>query len=157
AILAVWAVRKHGVPVDRTMALVEARFRASQRDDGSWCYNPGGNERPDSMTCAGLLGLAVGHSTVRGEDAKKAAGRDAAIEKGLLFLAKGIGKPGQRDGKRRGGNGRLFGANSLGDLYYLWSVERVAVAYDLADIAGKDWYSWGSELLVEHQNHDGSW
>src|SRR5205814_6830000 len=56
AIMAVWVARKHGLPVDRTLAMVEARFRGSQNDDGSWGYTEHSGERPDSMTCAGLLG-----------------------------------------------------------------------------------------------------
>ena len=36
-------------------------------------------------------------------------------------------------------------------------MERVAVVYDLEKIGGKDWYGWGSQLLVESQNADGNW
>src|SRR5262249_54045455 len=65
----------------------------------------------------------------------------------------GAGMPG---GQRRGGGGPL-GVQSLGDLYYLWSLERVAVAYDLQTIAGKAWYPWGANHLLEIQRPDGSW
>jgi hypothetical protein len=54
-----------------------------------------------------------------------------------------------------------MGASSavgLGDMYYLlWSVERVAVAYSLPTIGKKDWYAWGSELLLDAQHVDGGW
>ncbi|MCS7047297.1 MAG: hypothetical protein NZO58_13140, partial [Gemmataceae bacterium] len=56
-----------------------------------------------------------------------------------------------------GERGRIVGANSWGDLYYLWSLERVAVAYDLEKIGGKDWYAWGAPIIVAHQRDDGSW
>jgi hypothetical protein len=158
AVLAVWAARKHGLPVDRNLAMVEARFQASQHDDGSWSYNnnpKGPAHWPDSMTCAGLLGLGVGRGIIHKEDAKK-LGRDARIDKGLDFLARGIGRqPG--DQRERRGSGHLIHADAHGDLYYLWSVERVAVMYDLATINGKDWYGWGAQLLVDDQNNDGSW
>jgi hypothetical protein len=42
-------------------------------------------------------------------------------------------------------------------LYFLWSIERIGVLYDQKLIAGKDWYGWGSALLVAGQNPDGSW
>ena len=45
-----------------------------------------------------------------------------------------------------------------GRLYYtLWSVERVAVAYDLKTIGNKDWYAFGSDVLLATQKIDGSW
>jgi pimeloyl-ACP methyl ester carboxylesterase len=43
------------------------------------------------------------------------------------------------------------------NLYYLWSVERVAMLYDLKTIGGKDWYGWGAQVLVVHQRADGGW
>jgi hypothetical protein len=157
AIMAVWVARKHGLPVDRTLAMVEARFRASQNADGSWGYTENSSERPDSMTCAGLLGLGVGQGIVRAPDARGDAPKDAQIEKGLKFLSRSIGKDGGGRVGPRMGPGRTLGVQSLGDLYYLWSVERVAVAYDLQTIAGKAWYPWGANVLVEHQHPDGNW
>ncbi len=43
------------------------------------------------------------------------------------------------------------------NLYLLWSIERVAVLYDLPTIAGKDWYRWGAEVLVANQSDQGDW
>src|SRR5207302_1153787 len=48
-------------------------------------------------------------------------------------------------------------AKAYGDLYFLWSVERVAVVYDLRTIGGQDWYAWGVSVLLAHQAGDGSW
>jgi len=31
------------------------------------------------------------------------------------------------------------------------------VLFNRRQIGGKDWYSWGAELLLDHQNADGSW
>jgi hypothetical protein len=157
ALLAVWTARKYGVPVDRTLKLVDARFRASQNADGSWGYLPRREQWRDSMTCAGLLGLAVGRGIARGEDGKASAA-DPDIARGLRYLGGRIGKPGEKAGRRtRVGTGHIFGADAHGDLYFLWSVERVAVIYDLRTIAGKEWYAWGAPILVDHQAADGSW
>jgi hypothetical protein len=43
------------------------------------------------------------------------------------------------------------------NLYFLWSVERVAMLYNLKTIGGKDWYDWGAQLLVQNQLAEGSW
>src|SRR5205823_11670450 len=48
--------------------------------------------------------------------------------------------------------------NPKGDIYYfLWSVERVAVAYGLKTIGNRDWYEWGSKYLLDNQGKDGGW
>jgi hypothetical protein len=53
--------------------------------------------------------------------------------------------------------GTYFSADAWGDLYFLWSVERVAVVFDLKTIGGTDWYKWGSDIILKHQQPDGSW
>jgi hypothetical protein len=155
AVLAVWAGQRYDIPIDRSMALVEARFRATQFSNGSWGYHKDKPWQLDSMTCAGLLGLAVGRGTFGKPETSQQP--DAEIAAGLAFLAEGVGRPEKPPGPRDGGRGKYIGAFSLGDLYYLWSLERVAVAYDLQEIGGKDWYRWGAEILVRRQEDDGSW
>lgn len=194
AILALWSARKHHVPVERSLTMVEARFRASQGADGSWGYTWSFPNRRDSMTCAGLLGLAVGRGVGKAKQGPQAP--DPAVEKALTFLGGRIGgAPKAPDLERKKkleeytelsakirmttdraeraklrarmiqlrpalitvGPGTLFGADSWGDLYFLWSLERMSVVYDLKTVAGKDWYVWGSEIIVNAQNKDGSW
>ena len=36
--LALWVARRHGLPTDGALALVNARFRDSQNGDGGWSY-----------------------------------------------------------------------------------------------------------------------
>ncbi len=146
-LLGLWVAKRHGVPVQPSLAFVEQHFRKTQMNDGSWGY--GGPRWKASMTCAGLLGIAVG----RGVRADKDAGEDATLKKGMDFLASTIVK--REGGPRR--DGRIVAADSLGDLYYLWSLERVAMVYDLQNIGGKDWYLWAAEALVPTQQPDGSW
>jgi hypothetical protein len=159
AILALWAAQKHGVAAERSLAMAEARFRGSQNRDGSWGYALRTRQRPDSMTCAGLLGLAVGRGLLQEIQGKKPAVpalmKDPVVRKGFAFLSRGIGRaavPGPGKGR-----GSLIRAQSLGDLYYLWSLERVGVVYNLTRINGKDWYAWGSKVIVDKQQADGSW
>jgi hypothetical protein len=168
ATMALWVARRHGLPVDLALRRIEARYRLSQNNDGGWSYTqpmmggmrrlPPGAPMPGimmgstmAMTCAGLLGLAVGHGA-RGD---RALGNDRALKHGLLALGTAIGDPPQQVGRPGFGprpgpaNGRVF--------YALWSLERVAVALGLDTIGKKDWYSWGADLLVGSQLEDGSW
>ena len=195
AILALWAARKHGIPVERSLAFAEARFRSFQNEDGSWGYNLNTRIWRDSMTCAGLLGLAVGRGLTR-QSGAAAEFKDEAIEKGLIFVGQALNRspasPADLAKKQAEmtkllarmraaktlaerqkviaeirklspgvvatqPGGLVVGAEAFGDIYFLWSLERMAVVYDLKTVAGKDWYAWGSEALLKHQKADGSW
>jgi len=171
AILGLWVARRHGVPVEAALGGVEQRFRKSQNGDGGWGYLPDQSSTA-TMTCAGLLGLAVGHG-VANETVLRTApaatetkplkksktnlgdpSKDPAVRAGLLALATAIGHPAAKTKGmppiiRRGFRNRIY--------YFFWSLERVAVAYDLKTIGNKDWYAWGSEILVASQGMDGTW
>jgi len=59
-VLGVWVARRHGVPVEDALTRIEKRFLAAQTAAGGWPYSGSkGGEGSPSMTCAGLLGLAV--------------------------------------------------------------------------------------------------
>jgi hypothetical protein len=73
------------------------------------------------------------------------AGADAAIERGLTAMGRSIGEPAKRD------------SAPTPNLYLLWSVERVAMLYQLRTIGGKDWYGWGANDLIASQRADGGW
>jgi hypothetical protein len=76
--------------------------------------------------------------------------RERAIDRALT----GLGKLLQQPVSVGGGNGAYGGVN---DLYFFWSLERVAVAFGLDTVGGVDWYKWGSEAIVASQNPNGSW
>ena len=40
---------------------------------------------------------------------------------------------------------------------FLWSLVKMAAAYDLKTVGGVDWYRWGAEIRVLNQARDGSW
>jgi hypothetical protein len=133
-----------------------ARFRVSQEArNGGWDYHyrkgGTGNTSP-AMTGAGLLGLAVGlsYTSRSGPDGKRPKSVDnPLVRKALQELARHIGQPqkGPRAVRRQ---------NAL-NLYFLWTVERVAVIYGVKHIDKKDWYGWGSEEVLDHQYDDGHW
>jgi hypothetical protein len=162
ATVALWVGRRQGLPVEKAMARLDQRFRATQNPDGGWSYNPGGGGGSTAtMTCAGLLGLAVAHGSaaeVSLEKGKAAAdpGKDRAIKAGLALLGTAVGKPA---GKRPFGAPPVEMPSAIGgkSYYAFWSLERVAVALDLKTIGGKDWYAWGADVLLANQGQDGSW
>jgi hypothetical protein len=211
AILGLWAARRHGLTTDKALARVERHFRAMQNADGGWSYIPmtlpQGIGSTPAMTCAGLLGLAVGYGVAndaaalrtrqatpgRGGPAPGTAppdkpgrdpARDPAVKNGLLYLGSTIGHPSgraipksnvppagppglppvggppQAGLPQAGGFARVApgGFASLDKGYYfLWSLERVAVAYGLETIGNKDWYGWGAEILLLAQDNNGGW
>jgi hypothetical protein len=165
ATLALWVGRRQGLPVERALARVDARFRTTQQNDGGWSYGAKWGSSA-TMTCAGLLGLAVANGGAneggvgkdpkakgpKGEGKPRDAGNDRAIKKGLLALGTALAVPvGQpvRVGVDQDGNGKGY--------YFLWSMERVAMAYGLETIGNKDWYAWGADILLANQQPDGSW
>jgi hypothetical protein len=148
AILALWVAQRHEVPLARTAALFVQRFRHSQKTDGSWHYGAAQFTTP-STTCAGLLGLAVGQGVgVEQSPASTPPEKDPSVQKALAYLGRFIGEP---VGVKKG---QII---PMPDLYFLWSLERVAVLYGLTQVEGKDWYAWAVEVLLANQQVKGNW
>jgi hypothetical protein len=97
-----------------------------------------------SMTCAGLLGIAIGHASDVKRAGKVNMMKDPQVKGGLAYLEAVIngkapeGKPGQM-------------------YYFLWSLERMAVVYDAKKIGQTDWYTWGAKRLLDKQGGSGAW
>jgi hypothetical protein len=152
AILALWTAQRYDVPMNRTLNLIVRRYLTSQNLDGSWDYDYrfGGNVQSKSsaaMTCVGLIGLAVGHGLVQPAAVGQPV-QDPRILKGLIALYQTIGKPSDRPMKTK---------PPMQNLYFLWSLERVAVLYRMPAIGDKNWYRWGAQILVANQDLHGSW
>lgn len=161
AILALWVARRHDVPVERTFAMVNQRFRGSQTSEGTWAYKYTGGQWKDTGTCAGLIGLGACRGIGIGiDDPKVKADSDPAMEQAVAFLAGRLKDLDRRGNRARPGGkfgGSTIDADAHGDLYFLWSLERVAVAYHLKAFGDREWYPWGAEILVEAQSENGSW
>jgi hypothetical protein len=153
AIMGLWAAQRHDVPTTPTLRLVVERFERTQAEDGRWAYRGTGSTAlatltRRSMTCVGLIALAVGRGTKMSTPGAPAPGQvDLRVLRGLAALYQGIGLSTRKFTQRL----------SPEDLYYLWSLERVGMLYNLPTIGDKEWYRWGAQILVTNQNGNGSW
>lgn len=195
AVMAVWMSRKHGVPAEAALDLIEKRFAGTQdARTGNWPYSGGapaaGNVGSPAMYCAGLLGMATAvarreerrkgdpakpppkpkdpakandpfynppapAAAPKKEEARPTDVRDATVQRAFAGLGATVAD------RIRAGQG-LFAANNngghgQGDLYFLWSLERVGVVFGLDKVGGFDWYDLGSTALVRSQGADGLW
>ena len=151
AMLALWAARKHDVPTDRAFSLVIKRFRTSQTvGTGQWAYDytRGGGGGTNAMTCVAMLGMAIGHALEPEPGLKPET--DPKTVNAFKAISASAGEPVGRTDNRPT-------PKAAGGMYYLWALERIGVLYDVALIGKKDWYQWAAEILVGHQNLDGSW
>jgi hypothetical protein len=135
ALLALWVAQRNKLPMRAPLAFGAEYFGNIQSADGSWGYTfDRTKESCSSMTCAGLLALAIGRSVGRKPD-------DRAMQRGFQYLVPIFDKAG----------------SSRGNYYYLWSVERACLIYGLKHLRNIDWYEWESEFLVKSQATNGSW
>lgn len=184
AIIALWSARKHGLPVEPTFKAVEARFRSMQDRGGGWYYALNATQVTPSMTCAGLLGLAVvaglksersmrSRGTV-GPDGKLDLGpsgqknqgpdpfADPAAKAGIAYLGSVIQQSANGSPAAPANNGGPkvsdpTGGDLRGDYYFMWSLERVCVVFGLKSLGGRNWHEWGAAFLLAKQNESGSW
>jgi hypothetical protein len=122
----------------------------------------------DAFLKAGVAALArsidVPPERILGLDAPPVGGPGAVPDPDRMQPRPGPDGIGPRPGGAGGGGNRGFPRRRMRNMvgigrlyYYLWSVERVAVALNLDVIGNKDWYSWGSQIILSTQDGDGSW
>jgi hypothetical protein len=135
------------------LAQAVEHFRGQQGSDGGFAYRRdlGQSSSSPSMTCAGLMALAMGHELVTPQQ----IARDQAIEKGFAYLVKHFGK--NTGGELYGAdNAKFVDQKGIIDYYTAWSLERTAMIYGLKTVGRNDWYAWASKQLVAAQLPDGS-
>jgi hypothetical protein len=151
ALIALWAARRHGLPVEKAFTLAEQRLRRTQTN-GGWSYiaiSPPNAQ----MTCCGLIGLGLAYGAIDKPAEKRNLATDPAITRAFSEVGKVVGKP-YPDVK----NAPRLDMKKFGKVFYtLWTLERAAVLFDLKTIHGKDWYRWGAQILLANQQPDGSW
>jgi hypothetical protein len=153
AILGLLTAENYDVPMERAMALLDWRFRNSMTVQGGWNYRPNWRTTP-SMTAAALMGLALKHGLLlpnrRGRGRNIAVHDDEIIHHGFRTLTDML-----KDYYSAFAFQRLP-LDQL-DLYCLWTVERVAVLYNVRELDDLEWYPVGVQLLLPLQRENGSW
>lgn len=153
AILGLLIAENHDVPMERAMALLDWRFRNSMTAQNGWNYRPSWQTTP-SMTAAALMGLALKHGLLlpnrRNRGRNVAIHDDEIMHRGFLTL---------KDLLENYYAGLILNPQGMDklDLYCLWTIERVAVLYNLRTFGTFDWYPSGVQLLLPLQREDGSW
>lgn len=165
AMLALWVTRRHGLPVEAALTRAARHFRETQaRIDppapagasladgycgGTWGYRLG----PPSatMTCAGLFGLALGHGLAEKKDkGLRPVREDSNVKAGFQALGAMI------KNSETGFDVLLLPRREY-IYYFLFTLERTALVYNVGTIGDKDWYAWGAKILVDNQLASGYW
>jgi hypothetical protein len=162
ATVGLWCGRRHHVDVTQALGRIDQHYRSIQSGNGGWGYTAVQHDPTPAMTCAGLMGLALGFGAKNLPDGATkpprvadpdALNRDPKVTAALKLLGDFIVTAGDSRDPRPG-----FNLDSLSrNLYFMWSLERVGMVYGLTTIGKVNWYDWGSAILVRTQNRDGSW
>lgn len=158
AVLALWIARRQNVPVDYTLARAEARFRNTQNSDGGWGYQPAAGSSP-SMTCSGLLGLAIGFGNRSAQLKSGGKLEDSSSAKAAPMKGEDIRVDPKVELAKAWVSRQLKGKpNGIGNWpYFLWSLQRVGAIYGFDELDKVNWYDWGATDLIMIQKDDGSW
>jgi hypothetical protein len=183
AVLGLWVARRHGLPVDGALAETEKHFRGSQEAGGGWCYlmrggglgaidgpAAGFSNATPAMTAAGLLGIGLAYGAWNDAalhtDAKKEPGKPAAPaikpqdpskDKSVVAAFRLLGAWVDAMAHFEGGKPPLLDNRNGKFYYFLWTLERVGVAYGVDTVGKTDWYDFGAQVLLANQAGDGGW
>ncbi|HKB00728.1 MAG TPA: hypothetical protein VKD90_00850, partial [Gemmataceae bacterium] len=163
ATVGLWCGRRHYVDVSAALSLLDQHYRKVQNNqDGGWSYTQSGGSSTAAMTCAGLMGLAMGFGAKNLDatgDLRAAAqdefAKDLAVANGLKFLGNILAAGPALN--MASGDHVAPGVQPGMNYYFMWSLERVGMVYGLTTIGKVDWYEWGAEGIVKSQRRDGSW
>lgn len=140
-LLGLWeSTKRRGPNVGRVWQQAAQHFIKEQNPDGGWGYTQGNASSP-SMTAAGLTALLIAQENLYRTHPKPPANIAQAIDRGAAWLdhyssANGV---------------------SVGDgMYYLVSLERVALANGTRILGGRDWYQAAAQSILDNEGRSGS-
>ncbi len=154
--------------VNGALEKAERHFRSTQFEDGGWPYMSravvGTNRSTPPMTCAGLLGLAIGFSNLmqKREVAMKGSGTDATAGSAVENIDKQLDAFLRDPQVMKARNYIVAQLDHIGKdfehvTYFLWSMERIAFIYGNDFYDRKDWFKMGCDILLPLQAPNGSW
>ncbi|MCA9548194.1 MAG: DUF4159 domain-containing protein, partial [Myxococcales bacterium] len=145
-VLGLWAGMRAGYKVpDGMWAKLSQHFLSVQNPDGGWGYITGGSS--PNMATAGLASMFLVFDAFHGKRAYargQAEHADEGAEQVLAAIAKGMDWLASQEGR---GNT---------DSYYLYGIERTAVAGGRKYLGGADWFRDGAQTVLQAQQPDGS-
>lgn len=140
-ILGLWEAAKRNVHVKpQFWQSAVAHFRRAQRGDGGWGYMPD-TDSTGSMTAAGLTVLLIAQQEAQRGQMKPDPRTAFPIAEGLAWFDKHFDGPDNPFGAWR--------------LYYLYAVERVALACGRRYFGEHDWFVTGAQWILDNLIDDG--
>lgn len=162
AVVALWIAKRHGAKVDKALSAAEKMFRGSFQGTG-WGYDlaalngapPSGEKVSSSMTCAGLLGIAL---TAKEKKERQASFKNDKVDE-LAFRQEM-----DRDPMVVASRAALvkYITGDLRDIthfsYFVWSLERVCLLYGWkTKIDQLDWFGLLARVVMKAQRPTGNW
>ncbi len=167
AVLALWIGHRYDVDVDDGLRRAATRFRRTALIPApghvGWAYTTQDNQPTSGPSCCGLLGLALQHAISVQRRLKSAPDGKPGEVKPIPPRTDPLKDPMVQDAFRYV-NAQFIAESRKkpepsehGNFYFLWSFERVAVAYGLDKTFGTDWYQLGVRRILPLQGANGMW
>ncbi len=147
--LGMWEHAKRGGKVDDDLwRAVGEHIFADQNDDGGWGYNNrpgrGDGDSTGSMTAAGVAILQIAQQRLTRDQDQPDPRLADALRRGVEWLDQRYDpalNPGLKTNYR---------------FYYLYSIERLALANGLSTLNGQDWFAAGAKFILDEENGNGT-
>ncbi|MEM1211252.1 MAG: DUF4159 domain-containing protein [Planctomycetota bacterium] len=143
-VLAIWQAVKRGARVRQAFWENSVQhFLDEQRRDGGWSYSTEEESRK-TMACAGLTVLYIAQQQLHRDRDTPEPNITAAIQRGINYLDRNGPVTSSKRGGGHGGGG-----------YYIYGIERVALASGKRRFSGEDWFEAIAANLVNSNRGQG--
>ncbi|MDG2477730.1 MAG: hypothetical protein P8M32_07530 [Phycisphaerales bacterium] len=152
ALLALHAAHERGIAIPKSLLeRIEHATIESQQQDGGWSYHAG-DTPTGSMTAAGVFSLVLADNILnpKRKHSRRSKARNAAMHKGLAWLDDRF----ETSPCPGGGRCAKF------PMYWLYSLERMALATGRRRLAGRDWLRDATAGTLDRlckKSNSGSW